>query len=436
MKDNMAQQAGRPMISRALKLVFLSCAVCLWAAGIHAQDNIPFKGKQVPPPNDRLHVQTERDLRVTTAVPSAEETREIFGADLYRENIQPVWLRVENLGATTLFVTPMGIDRAYFTPREARLRISSDDREAMDLQRIEQQGTSSMPVPPYSTQSGYVFTRVDEGTKSFNVDVIGDPGRKPYLMSFFVPVPGLKLDHYEVDLRGMYTEAELKHVDLPQLVAELEALPCCVRDKKGKDKGDPLNLVFIGDIDDVYYALMRAGWDETETIYGASLFKTAISAISGGRYRYSPVSALYVFGRSQDVAMQRARSSIHERNHLRIWQTPLRFEGEHVWIGQISRDIGVHFTWRTITTHKIDPDVDETREFLLEDFAYAESLEKFGYVSGVGAAPYDQPRGNLTGDPYFTDGLRVVIWVSESPTAITEVEVLDLSPYTTSAIGD
>ena len=134
--------------------------------------------------------------------------------------------------------------------------------------------------------------------------------------------------------------------------------------------------------------------------------------------------------------MQRARTSIHERNHLRIWITPYRFEGKPVWIGQISRDIGVRFTWRTITTHKIDPDVDETRDFLLEDLAYSESLLKFGYIGGVGPASYEQPRGNLTGDPYFTDGKRLVMWVTGEPTALDEIEVLDLSRYTTGVTGD
>jgi hypothetical protein len=159
-------------------------------------------------------------------------------------------------------------------------------------------------------------------------------------------------------------------------------------------------------------------------------------AISGGSYRYSPVSALSVFGRAQDAALQRARSSINERNHLRIWLTPLRHEGKPVWISQISRDIGVHFTRRTITTHKIDPGVDETREFLLEDMAYARALLKFGYVGGAGVAPYAKPRGNLTGDPYFTDGQRVVMWISGEPTAFDELEVLDLTPYHTGFVSD
>ena len=133
--------------------------------------------------------------------------------------------------------------------------------------------------------------------------------------------------------------------------------------------------------------------------------------------------------------MQRARTSIHERNHLRIWMTPLRHEGEPVWIGQISRDIGVRFTRKTITTHKIDPDVDETREFLLEDIAFTQGLRAFGYVGGVGPAPYDEPRGNLTGDPYFTDGRRVVMWLSGEPVGIDEVERIDLNQYLTGAVG-
>ena len=133
--------------------------------------------------------------------------------------------------------------------------------------------------------------------------------------------------------------------------------------------------------------------------------------------------------------MQRARSSIHERNHLRVWLAPMRFQGKQVWIGQISRDIGVHFTWKTITTHKIDPDVDETRAFLAEDLSYAQSVAKIGFVGGVGPAPYDQPRGNLTGDPYFTDGRRAVIWIASEPMGIDEIERRDLSVYLTGKTG-
>lgn len=391
-----------------------------------------FQGRQVPPPNDRLHFQRSGTLKVATAVPSRDEARAIFGVDLYQKNVQPVWVQVENAGSSPLNLTPMGIDKAYFTPREAAHRSRKNPFEAR-AQQYEKRGHVSMAVPPHSIQSGYIFSRVDEGTKSFNVDVVGQG--EAHLMSFFVPVPGLKIDHYDLDAQQLYEEGELRDVSTEELVAELESMPCCVRNAAGDDKGDPLNLVIIGQPKDLYYAFMRAGWDETETIYGASLWKTAMSAISGGRYRYSPVSALYVFGRPQDAALQRARGSIHERNHLRVWMTPLLHEGVPVWIGQISRDIGVRFTRKTITTHKIDPDVDETREFLLEDLGFNQSLKAIGYVGGVGAAPYEQPRGNLTGDPYFTDGERLVMWLSSEPVGLDELQLIDLSAYRTGATG-
>ena len=389
-----------------------------------------FEGKQVPPPNNRLHTQNAGKLAVVTAVPSKEETKKIFGMDLYKKGVQPVWVQVENRGTTALYLTPMGMDQAYFTPREAANR-SLVELKSGNARKFENRSHVRLAVAPDSIQSGYIFSRVDEGTKSFNVDVIGDG--EVYLMTFFVPVPGLKLDHYEVDMAKLYPADQIRDVNLDELVVELEAMPCCVHDAAGKNKGDPLNLVFIGEPKDLYYAFMRAGWDETETIYSSSLLKTAASALTGGRYRYSPVSALYVFDRPQDAALQRARSSIHERNHLRVWLTPLRHEGKPVWIGQISRDIGVHFTRKTITTHKIDPDVDETREFLLEDLAYSQAVKAFGHLGGVGPAGYDRPRGNLTGDPYFTDGRRLLLWLSGEPIGLDELKVLDLSSYSRAA---
>jgi hypothetical protein len=96
----------------------------------------------------------------------------------------------------------------------------------------------------------------------------------------------------------------------------------------------------------------------------------------------------------------------------------MRFEGQPVWAGQISRDIGVRFTFKTwnLMTHKIDPDVDEARDYVLGDLVGAGRVSRFGYVGGVGLADPSAPRRNLTGDPYFTDGMRVVVILSERRT--------------------
>jgi hypothetical protein len=102
--------------------------------------------------------------------------------------------------------------------------------------------------------------------------------------------------------------------------------------------------------------------------------------------------------------------------------TPLTQEGREVWIGQISRDIGVRFSSKTFTTHKIDADVDETREFLLQDLLLSGSMNGIGYVSGVGAATREEPRYNYTLDPYYTDGLRLVLFLSKDYASPDDVE--------------
>jgi hypothetical protein len=375
---------------------------------------------------ERKQTQVIGEIRVSAAVPSARETREVLSASLYGRGVQPVWLEIENGSDVGVYFLPVGTDPLYLTPTQsaywAGFRANNQDLESVG--RSFYQSSMGFRVPPGETRTGFVFTSLDEGTKAFNVDLVSDE-REDYPFTFFIPVPGLKVDHLEVDWDGLYPEGSLQRIDDDQaLIRALESLPCCTTDKGGKDQGDPLNIVVIGEIDDVYRAFLRAGWDETETIYAGSLWKTVISFFSGGEYRYSPVSGLYVLGRPQDVAFQWTRENIHERNHLRLWLTPIRYRGTPVWIGQISRDIGVRFTTRTITTHKIDPDVDETREYLLENLAYSQALKAIGYVRGVGEAPFEAPRGNLTGDPYFTDGYRAVLWVASTPTDIAGIEVL------------
>lgn len=379
---------------------------------------------------ERSQTLFKEQVRVSAAVPSATETRILFGAPLYKQRIQPVWLEIENQGDRPLYFFSVGLDPEYFTPIETSFLNQSDKdkdkhRQANRLmnQYFFERGMRPV-IPPGESRAGFMFTRLDEGTKSFNVDLSSEAG-KLISFTFFIQVPGLRIDHHDVDFSTLYPSEQMRNYEAAELIEALEALPCCTTDKKSKGQGDPLNLVIIGNPDDVFYTFIRAGWDETETTYAGSSLKTLSSFFFGGEYRYSPVSALYTFDRSQDVAFQKARGTIHERNHLRLWITPMHYEGKQVWIGQISRDIGVRFTRKTITTHKIDPDVDETREFLLENLAYSQSVKKISYVKGVGAATIEEPGNNLTGDPYFTDGYRLVLWVSSQPVAIDDIEVVN-----------
>jgi hypothetical protein len=212
-------------------------------------------------------------------------------------------------------------------------------------------------------------------------------------------------------------EAELRNV--------LESLPCCTSNKEGTTLGDPLNVVMIGNSNDIFSALIRSEWHQTEIVYGKSAAKTVKSFVFSSEYRYSPISPLYVFDRPQDIGLQKARNTIHLRNHMRLWITQYQYHGASVYLGQISRDIGVKLNKKTITTHAIDPDVDETRDGLVEDLAYSRSLRQVALVKGSQVSSLADTHYNLTPDPYYSDGLRMVMILSSDLVALEEIGFLD-----------
>ena len=110
---------------------------------------------------------------------------------------------------------------------------------------------------------------------------------------------------------------------------------------------------------------------------------------------------------------------------MRLWLTPYRYKKHPIWLGQISRDIGVKYSRRTLITHAIDPDVDETRNGLVGDLAYSQALGAVGFVKGSQRSSLDETHFNLTPDPYYSDGLRAVLFFEERPHALNEIEILN-----------
>jgi hypothetical protein len=254
-------------------------------------------------------------------------------------------------------------------------------------------------------------------------------------VEFINEIPGFNADFHKLgdeDLyKSLYPDREI--VDFTETGAFLswvEEQPATVTNADGTKTGDPLNLVIVGSRDAVWPAFLRSGWDPTAAMSTGSALKTGIFGIFGGAYRYAPISNLYVYGRAQDVALQKVRSNIHYRNHLRLWLAPVTYKGLPVAIGQISRDIGSRFTTKssTLTTHRIDPNVDDTRAALVQDFIFAQALKAYAQVGGVGFVSPNEPRGNLTGDPWFTDGNRAVMLLTGEPTSVTEIVWLDVGP--------
>jgi hypothetical protein len=378
------------------------------------KDSVRFK--------ERAQTQERSGLRVSTAVLGRDEAKRVFGVDLAKKLIQPVWLEIENTSDRPYSLLFTGTDPLYFSAHEAAytshffMRPWTNKKIDIHFSDYEM----SADILPHSRRSGFVFTNLQLGTKEVRVRLFS-PGRTDEFV-FYAAVPGFRADYHEVDWEALAAQEFTDHEDEDAFAQVLRELPCCTTRKDGSGRGDPLNLIIIGSADEVGQALIRSGWDETETLSWGSAWRT-FRAFFGGTYKYSPMSALYVFGRSQDAGYQKARDTIHQRNHLRLWLSPLKFRGEHVWVGTITRDIGVYFTRRSwsLTTHAIDPYVDEARTYIAEDFGNAQAIDRAGFVSGVGAATREQPHRNLMNARWWTDGLRVVIEVPEKPTPREEM---------------
>ncbi len=388
---------------------------------------------------ERAQTQTEGDLTVTLTVLSDKESKKFFGTSLAKRGVQPVWLEIENQGKKPYFFVKRNLDPNYYSAEEAvymahfrqtrqflqsgllaivffpvlvmvpinYFAIRSANRSMDKL--FDKVSMNGYVVMPGKTISGFLYTSVDQGTKHVKVDLMSTEDRK--IFDFVVKVPGMKPDYTTKDFADRYKEETIVSYTDQDFPEQLAALPACTTDKKGKRNGDPLNLVVIGELEDLIEVFTAAQWNETSALTFNSGFSMAKAFLTGDNDRYSPVSPLYYHGHPHDIAFQKNRDNINQRLHFRLWYTPMRYNGKPVWIGGISRDIGVKFTFSTwyLTTHRIDPNIDDSRDYLFGDLLEVQRLEKCGFIENIALRDSKAPRKNLTNDPYFTDDKRLVV---------------------------
>ena len=365
-------------------------------------------------------------ITVAASVLEKSEIEEVFGARLDLVGIQPAWLKIQNLSAHSYILFLRSIDPDYFSPYEVARRSSViSEKSVEELYPFIRDLEVQRFITPGSEVEGYVYTHADEGLKAINVDLVGN--RRMQSFNMVIEVPGLRTDFDDFDRSTTYQNV-FPSLGEDELRSWLSALPCCTSTLDGI-LGDPVNLVLVGAIEDVRAALISQHWDVTAEIDSTSIRRILTAFVFGSRYRYAPVSDLYLFGRAQDMSFQKARAVIDERNHIRLWLSPVTYKGVSVWVGHISRDAGVKLSGRfwPPTTHVIDPAVDEARFFVEQDLLYSQRVERIGLVDGAGAAPPEAPRTNAEGDPYFTDGFRAVFFIGKALRSIEELEVLNWS---------
>jgi hypothetical protein len=115
-------------------------------------------------------------------------------------------------------------------------------------------------------------------------------------------------------------------------------------------------------------------------------------------------------------------------NWVRLWVAPFRYQGKAVFVAQAGRRQGWRLAEAEDQDMMLDPNVDEVRNFLVQDMLYSNGVSKIAYITGVGPTEPGELRDSLGGASYHTDGLRVVLFLVTRPLSLSDIQVLDWYP--------
>ena len=348
----------------------------------------------------RAERQSDGSVHVSAAVPGREETQRIFGIDLYAQGIQPVWLQVENGGDKLARYAPVSTDPEYFAPLEVaymnRRGYSDEAREAMNAR------FRGLAMPRYvdagETASGFVYTHADPGAKGFNVDVFS--GGESRNFTFLLRVPGFEPDYAQLDLKSMYAGDDVPDHNVETLSDAIRNLPCCGADRRGNEPSEPVNLVLIGKGEELLRALLRSGWQETSIEDAKAL------------------PPQFLFGRQQDAIFRYWTIGGDSFYELRFWKAPFRSDGDDVYAGQAR-----HFYRWIGTVSRLDADVDNARNFAIQKLLYGQTIAASAWIAGKEVVPVTSFWDKLINTPYFSDGYRMVLWLSADPVSMFDIDV-------------
>ena len=188
----------------------------------------------------------------------------------------------------------------------------------------------------------------------------------------------------------------------------IDGLPRRVNDQFN-NQGDMVNFVLVGSQQQVQSALEAASWRVADTDNKEAVLKAALETYEKKDYLQMPMSQLYLFGRKQDFGYELAQaySVVASRHHFRIWKAPTTWNGQTLWAGAGTHDIGFEKDQRNgSVTHKIDPAVDGERDNIGQTLQQAGKVKTMSYY-----LPPDPVQGakNATGGGYHSDGRILVI---------------------------
>lgn len=166
---------------------------------------------------------------------------------------------------------------------------------------------------------------------------------------------------------------------------------------------DPVCMMVAGTEAQVKHVFGSQGWKQADAISAISAAKMIKNTITMGDYATAPMSYLFLYGRKMDQAWQKNNVGTYQRDHLRVWQTPLKDHlGRPFWAIAATQDVAVKWNYKELKpTHQISPNIDAERQLVVNDFLKAGQV-KLRYQ--IQSLPVDFKGANGGGDEFYTDG--------------------------------
>jgi hypothetical protein len=196
--------------------------------------------------------------------------------------------------------------------------------------------------------------------------------------------------------------------DLDQLMAQM---PYRAVVRGSNRPSDLVNVMFVGSHNQIAAAFESAGWTEAKPTTIRSVFH-GVRAVSESRgFGAAPMSSLLLDNAAPDMAWQKSLNNVAKRHHVRIWKRPGTWNGQEVWVGTATHDVGfAYFRRGHILTHRIEANVDDERDKIVHDLQFTFCADAVDWWQRV-----DAPRStrNATGDLVYTDGGTAVIRLND-----------------------
>ena len=219
-----------------------------------------------------------------------------------------------------------------------------------------------------------------------------------YFLSAYALLP------LSIRLTGILTRRE----HIPTYCSSAEGLP-----------SDPVNIVIVSTQKQLKEVFKTQDWHIADRLNIKTAWKMINSFARNRPYPTAPFSNLYLFGRKQDIGLQKSvDGSPRKRHHVRFWA----FDPEHylhedvstafwhakalvdpskatVWIGACTKDTGFGFTRNTYQlSHSVDEDTIAERKYIVSELKNTGHVERSKLIKPHGLLPIGDQVNSFVAD--------------------------------------